>query len=69
MTESYPPSDLSQVLGEAGRGDWKATDTHAVQRMMPYQNLFYLRQMFDAAEEGINEAFGVPPTPKKVAAR
>jgi len=62
-------SDLSQVLGEAGRGDWKATDTHALRRMMPYQNLFYLRQMFDAAEEGLNDAFGVPPTPKKVAAR
>ncbi|WP_456085337.1 LPD3 domain-containing protein [Magnetospirillum molischianum] len=62
-------SDLSQVLGEAGRGDWKATDTHALRRMMPYQNLFYLRQMFDAAESGINDAFGVPPTPKKVAAR
>lgn len=51
-------SDLSQVLGNIGRGDWRASDTRAMRRMLPYQNLFYLRRVFDAAEEGVNEAVG-----------
>mgnify|MGYP001809763701 FL=1 len=39
---------------------WSASDTHAVRRMLPYQNLFYLRQLLDTAEEGVNSTFGVP---------
>ena len=28
--------------------------------MMPMQNLFYLRWLFDQTERGVNEALGVP---------
>lgn len=53
-------SDLSQVAGDIGRGGWRAGDTRAVRRILPWQNLFWLRRIFDTAEEGVNEALGVP---------
>ncbi|MBI5122182.1 MAG: hypothetical protein HZA67_14360 [Rhodospirillales bacterium] len=46
--------------GAALRGDWSASDTRALRRLAPWQNLFYLRRLFDAAEEGVNESMGVP---------
>jgi len=51
--------NLVQVGGNALAGDWQAADTHTVRRMMPYNNLFYVRSIFDEAETGINSAFGV----------
>ena len=45
----------SAILGD---DDWKASDTHAVRKLLPYQNLFLLRQLFDSAEEGINSSIG-----------
>lgn len=54
-----------QVLGAATPGvPWTASDTSAVRQMLPYNNIFYLRQMFDAAEDGINRAAGVAPKPR-----
>lgn len=52
--------DVVQATGAATRGQWTATDSHALRRLMPLQNLFYLRRLFDSAEEGVNEALGVP---------
>ncbi|MBI5119808.1 MAG: hypothetical protein HZA67_02295 [Rhodospirillales bacterium] len=49
-----------RVGGAALRGDWSASDTRALRRLAPWQNLFYLRRLFDAAEEGVNESMGVP---------
>lgn len=43
-----------------GRGDWSAADSRAVRQMIPLQNLIGLRHIFDAAEQGINHALGVP---------
>jgi hypothetical protein len=51
--------NLTQVAGNALAGDWQAADTHTVRRMMPYNNLFYVRSIFDDAEGGINSALGV----------
>lgn len=51
---------LAQVAGSAASGEWTASDTTAVRRLMPFQNLFYLRQMLDQVEKGVNSAFGVP---------
>jgi hypothetical protein len=48
-----------QLTGNAFAGDWQAADTHTVRRMMPYNNLFYLRSIFDDAESGVNEVLGV----------
>ena len=41
-----------------GDDSWKASDTHAMRKLLPYQNLFLLRQMLDSAEEGINSSIG-----------
>jgi len=51
--------NLVQVAGNAFAGDWQASDTHTVRRMMPYNNLFYVRSLFDEAEANINDFFGV----------
>lgn len=51
---------LAGVTQSLGRGDWSASDSHAVRQMIPLQNLIGVRHLFDAAEQGINHAFGVP---------
>jgi hypothetical protein len=54
-------SNLSQIAGAIGRGDWAASDTRAVRNAgVPWQNLFYTRGLMDKAEEGFNQFFGVP---------
>jgi hypothetical protein len=52
--------DAVQITGSASTGDWRQSDTHALRRLLPYQNLFYMRGLFDAAEAGANDALGVP---------
>jgi hypothetical protein len=49
-----------QAVGGAASGEWTASDTTAVRRMTPYQNLIGLRHLFDQAEHGLNQALGVP---------
>lgn len=39
---------------------WSGADTHAIRKIMPLQNLFYLRTLFDKVEEGINNSMGIP---------
>jgi hypothetical protein len=53
-------NDTLSATGAAFAKDWSAADTSAVRRMIPLQNLFFLRRLTDAAEEGINHALGVP---------
>ena len=51
--------NLAATVGSAaGHGEWKASDTRALRRLLPYQNLIYFRRLFDQAEEGINHAIG-----------
>lgn len=38
---------------------WQESDTHAVRRVLPYQNLLGVRHLFDLAEEGVNSSLGV----------
>ncbi|CAA7621196.1 hypothetical protein [Magnetospirillum sp. UT-4] len=49
-----------RVVHAGASGEWKAGDTRALRRLLPYQNLFFLRRVFDKAEEGLNDALGVP---------
>jgi GNAT superfamily N-acetyltransferase len=51
---------ITQVTGAAASRDWNESDTHALRRVTAFQNVFYLRQMFDAIERGANGAFGIP---------
>jgi hypothetical protein len=48
------------AIGSLGAGDWSAADSRAVRQMIPLQNLIGVRHLFDAAEQGINHALGVP---------
>lgn len=56
--------NLTQIAGNAAAGDWQTSDTHTVRRLMPYQNLIYIRGIFDEAENSINEFFGVKKSNK-----
>lgn len=52
--------DVFSVTGAAGRGEWTESDTRALRRIIPFQNLMLFRsQIMDPAEEAINEALGV----------
>jgi hypothetical protein len=31
-----------------------------LRKILPFQNLFYIRRLFDQVEEGANRALGVP---------
>lgn len=51
--------DVAQVLGSASTGEWTASDSRALRRILPYQNLILLRRLFDEIEKGINDSLGV----------
>jgi hypothetical protein len=53
-------NDTLAVAGAAGDGQFTSAETHAMRRLIPYQNLFYLRWLFDSAEAGLNQAIGLP---------
>lgn len=48
------------VSGAAFRGEWSQGDTARLRRLAPYQNLWWLRNTFNAVEDGANQALGVP---------
>ncbi|MDB4312204.1 hypothetical protein N9937_02115, partial [bacterium] len=47
-------------FGRAAKDDdvWTARDTHAVRKLLPYQNLMGLRRALDEVENGINNVIG-----------
>ncbi len=51
---------LAQIGGSAASGEWNASDTTAVRRLLPFQNLFMIRRLLDEVEKGVNQQFGVP---------
>lgn len=51
--------DVVQLAGSAAAGEWKASDTSTLRKLIPFQNLFYIRQIFDDAEDGVNSFLGV----------
>jgi predicted GNAT family acetyltransferase len=51
---------LTQVTGAAAARDWSASDTHALRQLMVFQNLFWLRGVFNQLEAGANNTFGIP---------
>jgi hypothetical protein len=53
------------VTGAAASRDWTASDSTAVRRLTAFQNLFYLRGLFNQVEQGANSAFGIPPKAEK----
>lgn len=57
--------DLFKVIGSASAGEWSQSDTRALRRMIPYQNLWYVKNVFDRMEEGVDASFGVPVNEKR----
>lgn len=51
--------DFFRLTGSAGAGEWSQSDTRALRRMLPYQNLWYIRNVFDKLEAGANDAMGL----------
>lgn len=49
--------DVGTVLASVADGAASSAEISAARRLIPFQNLFYLRRLFDAAQEGI-EASG-----------
>ncbi|TPW33244.1 hypothetical protein FJU08_01380 [Martelella alba] len=41
--------------------EWTAGDTRQMRRLLPFQNLFYIRKLLDSLEGGFNQAIGVEP--------
>lgn len=52
--------DAIQITGSAFAGDWTASDSRAFRKLVPLQNLFYIRSLFDKVEAGANQALGIP---------
>jgi len=50
--------DFAQVTGSGFSGDWREADTRALRRVLPLQNVFYMRWLFDKGEEGLNRTIG-----------
>lgn len=52
--------DAVRLIRNMAQGEWTASDTHRIRKMLPAQNLYYLRWLFDRAERGINDVFDLP---------
>lgn len=52
--------DMTMLFDAATGGGITASDVHKARKMLPLQNLFYLRWLFDAAERKTTEAMGIP---------
>jgi len=52
-------ADVSQVVGSAANGEWTKSDSRALRRMIPYQNLLLARQLFEEMEKSVNDSLGV----------
>lgn len=51
--------DVFQITGSAFSGDFKQADTHKARQLLPFQNIPYIRGLFDSAEDAFNSGFGV----------
>lgn len=55
--------DFFQLSRATLTGEWSASDVHTLRKLIPLQNLFYIRQLFDQAESGLVGAAGIPARP------
>ncbi len=51
--------DIFQVSGSVFAGDTTKADLRKARQMLPYQNIFYVRSLFNQVEEATGEAFGL----------
>ena len=55
-------------VNDAFHGTWTAMDTHKFRQAIWLQNLFAVRRLLDAAEDGFNEHLGIMPLNRNPAA-
>lgn len=55
-------SDIFQVSGSIFAGDTTKSDLRRARQLVPLQNLFYLRTLFNQVEETTGDALGLPDT-------
>jgi len=51
--------DFTALTYATSNGQWTESDTTRLRRMIPFQNLFYLRRLFDEVEQNGNALFGI----------
>jgi hypothetical protein len=51
--------NASQIANNVGKGEFSESDLRGVRRMVPFQNLFYLRYLIDQGESGVAEGLGL----------
>lgn len=54
--------DIFQVSGATFAGDLSESDVHRARYMLPFQNIFYTRWLFDQIEAGFNDALNIETT-------
>lgn len=52
--------DTIGAVGNTFRGDFTQSDLHKVRKILPYQNVIYLRGLLDQVEEFIGDQAGLP---------
>lgn len=52
-------SDIFQVSGSIFAGDTSKADLHKARMLVPFQNIFYLRRLFDHVEEATGNKLGM----------
>jgi hypothetical protein len=57
--------DAVSAVGNSFKGEFTQSDVHKIRKLLPYQNLFYLRQLLDKVEDGIGEAAGLEETQRR----
>lgn len=55
-------ADIFQVSGSIFAGDTTKSDLHRARMLVPFQNLFYLRSLFDKVEEATGDTLGLADT-------
>ncbi|HZH50257.1 MAG TPA: hypothetical protein VEZ16_00095 [Microvirga sp.] len=57
---------MTKTTGAAfGDEDWGARDTASARRLIPFQNLFYLRRLLNEVEDAGNQLFGIDPLERR----
>jgi hypothetical protein len=51
--------DLAAVTGALSAGEMARSDFSKLRRMLPYQNLLYLRWLFDRVKDGTAKGLGM----------
>jgi hypothetical protein len=51
---------IPRLTGSLAAGEWSAADTSALRRLIPLQNLFWLRGVLNKVEEAANAHFQIP---------